>query len=90
MPTPHGSPTAITLWRAPPDKPLLASQAAAAAEKVPTIERGKLAWRKLAAEAAVRRPTFLPSLSILSPQPSLPILNSDIFRRNPKANTLEF
>ena len=44
--------TAITLWRVPPDKTLLAAQAAAAAEKVEAIQRGKLAWWKLASDKA--------------------------------------
>ena len=44
--------TAITLWRAPPYKPLLTAQAAAAAEKVQAIQRGKLARRQLASDKA--------------------------------------
>ena len=40
------------MWRVPPDKTLLAAQAAAAAEKVEAIQRGKLAWWKLASDKA--------------------------------------
>ena len=40
------------MWCAPPDKPLLAAQAAAAAEKVQAIQRGKLARRQLASDKA--------------------------------------